>query len=482
MADKTLLAPEFPDTLEWINTKRPLQLSALRGKIIILEFWTSGSIACMHLHADLRYLQNKYRDQLLVISIHSPKFPHDKLITSVQKSVNRLHIKYPVAHDMDKRMSRKYGVKAWPAIVLIDATGRIIGRLQGEGKRRHLDELLKQYIDAAEQKNLLVPGSVSIQGLTEPPAVVNFPSKLLASNPYIYISDSGHNRVVEINHFGRVTRVFGSGGAGLLDGTGRDAAFNNPQGLALTSNFLYVADCGNHAIRRIDLQTQDIQTIAGNGAIGDTFTGKFTDPAVVSLNSPRDLCYHDGVLYIAMAGQHQLWKLRLTDNILSVLAGSGHIGLQDGKADEARFAQPCGITVDDYRVYTCDAESSAIRMLRTTSGQVSTLIGQGLSVSGDVDSGWSKALLQHPQAIAIDTHRQQLYVADSYNNKIKVMDFELDSISTVDAGHGLDEPDGLSLYDNTLWIANTNAHEIRKLNLLTREVEVLELNEPEQDF
>jgi sugar lactone lactonase YvrE len=311
---------------------------------------------------------------------------------------------------------------------------------------------------------------------------LKYPGKLLASNPYIYISDSGHNRIVEINHFGRVTRVFGSGGAGLLDGNGRDAAFNNPQGLALVSDFLYVADCGNHALRRIDLQTQDIQTIVGDGTIGDIYAGEFTDPASVRLNSPRDLCYQDGILYVAMAGQHQLWKLRLTDNVLSVLAGSGSIGLQDGRADEARFAQPCSIAIDDYRIYSCDAESSAIRMLRTTGGQVSTLIGQGLSVSGDVDSGWSKALLQHPQGIAIDTQRQLLYVADTYNNKIKVMDFELDSISSLDAGDGLDEPDGLSLFDNTLWIANTNAHEIRKLNLLTHEVEVLELNEPEQDF
>ncbi len=482
MTDNNPIAPEFPDTLEWINTKKPLQLSVLRGKIIILEFWNAGSIACMHMHADLRYLQNKYREQVLVIGIHSPRFPHDKLISSVQKSINRLHIKYPIAHDAIKRMSVKYGIKTWPAIVLIDAEGRVLGRLQGEGRRRQLDELLRKSIDAMDHQNLLLPSTIDMLRLSEPPAVLKFPGKLLAGTTHTYISDSGHNRVVEINAYGRVTRVFGSGGVGLLDGMGRDAAFNNPQGLALINNFLYVADCGNHAIRRIDLRTQDIITIAGDGHIGNDQIRESSNPTVVSLNSPRDLCYQDGVLYIAMAGQHQIWKLSLTDNILSMYAGNGATGFEDGKAFDAVFAQPCGIAMDDDRVYICDAESSAIRVLRTLSGKVSTLVGQGLSVSGDEDGACSKALLQHPQAIAMDKHRQLLYIADTYNSKIKVMDFSMNSIASLDAGDGLDEPDGLSLCENTLWIANTNAHEIRKVNVLTREVEVLELNEPEQDF
>lgn len=482
MTDTILLAPDFPDSLQWLNTSQALELAELRGTIIVLEFWTSGSIACMHMHADMRYLQSKYRDNMLVIGIHTPKFPHDQLTDNVIKSINRQHIKYPVAHDNTKRLSTKYGIKTWPAIVLIDAAGGIIGRLQGEGKRRQLDALLKQCIDDAEQKGLLMPNMVSMHRLAEAPGVLNFPSKILATATHTYISDSGHNRVVEINVHGRVTRVFGSGGVGLLDGIGRDSAFNNPQGLVKVNDFLYVADCGNHAIRRIDLSTQDVMTIAGDGQIGNIHMGEFTNPTAVSLNSPRDLCYQNGVLYIAMAGQHQIWQLRLTDNTLSVIAGNGHIGLQDGKAHEAAFAQCCGIAADENRVYSCDAESSAIRMLRTASSQVSTLIGQGLSISGDADGSWSKALLQHPQAIALDKPRKLLYVADSYNSKIKVMNFDLSSISSLDAGRGLDEPDGLSLCDNTLWIANTNAHEIRKLNLLTREVEVVELNEPEQDF
>ncbi len=481
MADKNPIAPDLPESLQWLNTKYPVQLSELRGNIVILEFWAAGSISCMHMHADLQYLKNKYLDHLQIIGIHSSKFPHDNEISSLQKSINRLHIKYPVAQDSEKYMSRKYGIKLWPAVVLIDVTGRIIGRLQGEGHRRALDKLIRQYIERADQENLLQRNTVELKARPEAAGVLKFPTKLLAGATHIYISDSGHNRVLETNLHGRVTRVFGSGSVGLLDGTGKEASFNSPQGLALIGDFLYVADCGNHAVRRIDLQSQDVLTIAGNGYIGDTSIAEPNNPTAVSLNSPRDLSYSDGVLYIAMGGQHQIWKLHLVDNQLSILAGNGQIGIQDGSLDTAGFAQPCGIAIDAFRIFVCDAESSAIRLLHTTSRQVKTLIGAGLSTSGDVDSGWSKARLQHPQAVTFDAQRKQLYVADTYNDKIKAMDFKLSSIRSLDVGDGLDEPDGLSLWDNTLWIANTNAHEIRKLNLLTDEVEVFELNEPE-DF
>jgi thiol-disulfide isomerase/thioredoxin len=476
------LAPELPDTLEWINTEKPVKLADCRGKIILLDFWTAGSINCMHMLADLRFLRNKYRDNLVVIGIHSPKFPHEMNARSVKNSVSRLHIKHPVAHDKNKRVCKKYGIKAWPSIVLIDALGQVIGKLSGEGRRRQLDELIQKYIIIAEQKRVLnaVPFSCKISQVAT--SVLNYPGKILATPSHVYISDSGHNRILEINHHGRITKIFGSGGAGLLDGMGNEAAFNNPQGLVLANGSLYVADSGNHAIRRINLHSREILTVAGDGYQGSLTKQMATDPAGISLCSPWDISYQNGILYIAMAGTHQLWMLDLTDNRLSKFSGSGSLDLTDGKAEEAAFAQPFGLAIDEYKIYTCDAESSAIRLVRLPGGQVSTLVGRDLVTSGDCDGGWKQALLQHPQSIALDRAKQLLYVADTYNNKIKMINLKLNSIFSLDIDGNLDEPGGICLYDNILWVANTNAHEILKINLLNHKVEVLELNEPEQDF
>jgi len=480
MASNLPMAPELPDTLKWINTEAPVSLSALRGKIVLLEFWTSGSVNCMHMLSDLRYLEHKYRDNLIVISIHSAKFPHNNNIANVKKSVARHHLKHPVAHDPSRRVCVKYGIHAWPAVVLIDAEGRVIGRLQGEGKTHQLDQQVKRCIEAGEKKDILDTSSYRFKMQPSRDDVLSFPGKLFATRKHIYISDSGHNRVLEVNQYGRVSRIFGSGGAGLLDGYGIDAAFNNPQGLVCIDNFLFVADCGNHAIRRINLANLEISTIAGNGKLGRVVSGTFTDPTAVPISSPWDLCYKDGTLYIAMAGRHQVWKLNLTENSLSVFSGSGAIELKDGKAEDAAFAQPSGLAMNDYKIYCCDAESSAIRLIRLPGGQVSTLIGKGLFTSGDCDSDSSKALLQHPQSIVMDQDRELLYIADSYNNKIKALDLNLNTVRTLFTGGELDEPGGLALCDNTLWITNTNAHEIRKLNLLNHEVEILELTIPEQ--
>lgn len=475
-------APELPDTLEWINTEKSVKLADCLGKIILLNFWTSGNINCIHMLEDLRFLCNKYRDNLVVIGIHSSKLPHDLQTDNVQKSVSRLHIKHPVAHDKSERVCQKYGIKAWPSIVFIDAEGHVIGRLSGEGRRRQMDELIQKYIVIAEQNHVLngMPLVFKIKQVAF--SVLHFPGKIVATPSQIFVSDSGHNRVLEINHQGRISKVYGSGGAGLLDGVGEEAAFNNPQGLTLVNNTLYVADSGNHAIRRINLHSREVLTVIGDGFQGSLTEQMATDPAGISLCSPWDVSYSDGKLYIAMAGTHQLWMLDLTENRLSRFSGSGCVDLTDGKAEEAAFAQPFDLALDEYKMYICDATSSAIRLVRLPSGQVSTLIGQGLSRWGDHDGGLKQALLQHPQSIALDRVKQLLYVADTYNNKIKMINLRLNSIFSLDVDDGLDSPGGISLCGNTLWVANTNSHEIMKINLVNHEIEVLELNEPEYDF
>lgn len=482
MADARIRAPELPDTLQWVNTDGPVRLADLRGKIVILDFWTSGCINCMHTMEDLRYLENKYKDNLIIISIHSPKFPHDKEIENVIKAVNRFHIKHPVAHDPIMRVWTKYIIKAWPSAVFIDTEGYVVGSMRGEGRRRQLDQLIQQYVDIAEKRDGLDLSQIAVRFKREADNVVKFPGKIHAAESHVYVSDSGHNRVIEINHYGRVTRVFGSGAAGLLDGYGTEAAFNNPQGLALINDFLYVADTGNHAIRRINIKNNETLTLAGNGKLQRHTERYFHDALSTSLNSPWDLSYLDGELYIAMAGSHQIWKMDLTELTLQIFSGTGQENLMNGNADIAAFAQPSGLATGDQCVYVVDAESSSVRSVRLPDGRVTTLVGTGLFAFGDADGGWSSALLQHPLGVHYDASNETLYVADTYNGKIKLMDMRSKGISTIDVGRSLSEPGGISIQGNTLWIANTNSHEIGKFNLLSHEFEVLELNEPERDF
>jgi len=482
MASTMITAPELPATLQWVNTERPLQLSELRGKIVLLHFWTSGCIHCMHMMPDLKYLESKYRDNLVVIGIHSPRFPHDKLKSCVLKAINRFHIRHPVAHDPIMRVWTKYGIKSWPAIVFIDAEGHVIGKLGGEGRRKQLDSLIQEHIDKAEKKGILSNQHIGTLRKQEPESVLSFPGKLFATENHLYISDSGHNRVIEVNQHGRVMRSFGSGSQGLLDGDATGASFDNPQGLVKLNNYLYVADTGNHAIRRIDLQSNEVITIAGDGKIGKGGNQISSDPLALSLNSPWDVCIHGSDLYIAMAGWHQIWKMDLMQNSLVSISGSGKSDMQDGSSQVASMAQPSGLSVGDYCLYVADSQSSSVRVVRLPGGQVSTLIGKSISSSGDKDGGWSQAQLQHPQAVVSNLKQGQIYIADTYNNKIKLMDEGSKGIKTLDSKNLLDEPSGLSMTSDTLWIANTNKHEIVKMNLLTRKFEVLELNEPVIEF
>jgi len=482
MPDTRIRAPELPDTLQWINTDHRLKLSSLRGKIVLLEFWTSGCINCMHTQPDIRELETKYRDNLVVIGIHSPKFPHNNNKNNVQQAVNRFHFKHPIAHDPDMRVWTKYKVKAWPTVVLIDAEGFVIGSLRGEGRRRQLDAIIQKYIEDGEKKGLMNYDPVPLVNKPEVQSVLKFPGRIHAAANYIYISDSGHNRVVEVNQHGRVTRSFGSGAAGLLDGVDRESAFNNPQGILEINDFLYVADTGNHAIRRVNLGSGEVLTIAGDGHQGAMKEKHVVDPNTVSLNSPWGLCYKDGLLFISMAGSHQIWSLDLADNTFAFVSGSGREELVDGSAHTAALAQPSGLCAGEYCIYMADAESSSIRSVRLPDGQVTTLIGKGMSSFGNIDGGWSHARLQHPMDVSYNVNNGILYVADTYNDCIKAIDFSSKGIETINAGQGLNEPSGLSLSGQTLWIANTNAHEVRTLNLMNHEVKVIEINEPESDF
>ena len=470
-------APELPDSLAWFNTDQPLSLQGLRGRVVLLDFWTSCCINCMHILPDLRYLENKYPDTLAVLGIHSPKFENERDPDQLQKAINRLHIRHPVANDTEFQLWRTYGIKAWPSVILIDPEGYVVGVLRGEGRRKQLDDLIASQVEAAESKGTLVRKPLAVAPKPEAATTLRFPGKVLATRNHLYIADSGNNRVLETSHEGVVRRVFGSGSPGLLDGPEQQALFDNPQGLVRVEDFLYVADTGNHAIRRIHLRSGEVMTLAGTGRQGRYVADSFREPLEAQLNSPWDLAYQEGNLYIAMAGQHQIWRINLNHLGIERYAGDGREDLGDGPVERANFAQPSGLAVHEGQLYVADSETSAVRAIDLMGGQVSTLIGKGLFDFGDREGVGREARLQHPLGLAMDAERNALWVADTFNSRIKRIDLKTNQVSKFKFGHPLDEPGGLSLFRNKLFIANTNAHEIVCLDLQSRFAGVVNVRE-----
>ncbi len=479
MRSSPIRAPEISEGLEWFNTKHPLKLSEQHGKVVLLDFWTYCCINCMHILPDLRYLQGKYSDSLVIVGLHSPKFPNERIGGHVQKAINRYEITHPVANDPELIMWRQYAIHAWPSLVVIDTEGYIAATLSGEGKRDELDIIIGQLLAQAENGERYSRSIVKIKLKQEPANKLLFPGKLLASHERLYISDSGHHRVLELDHDGVILRSFGSGNAGFFDGLSEHARFYNPQGLVLAGHKLYVADTGNHALRWINLSSGLVGTLAGTGQQGGLRGDVYGDPALAALNSPWDLAYDNGILYIAMAGSHQIWSMDLTLNILGVFAGSGREALADGEAHCAAFAQPSGLSAGNGVLYVADSEISAVRAVDLCHGIVQTLVGKGLFDFGDQDGDRQVSLLQHPLDIAYDETQDTVWIADTYNSKIKKLEINANVISSVRVSQNLNEPAGISLLENSLWIANTNAHQILRFDIHSMKSEVLVISDKE---
>lgn len=300
----------------------------------------------------------------------------------------------------------------------------------------------------------------------------------------VYILDSGHNRIVAAGLDGKVQMVIGSGEPGKADGAFAAASFNNPQGICFADGNLYVADTFNHLIREVDLSAKQVKTIAGTGSRAPGINHKISGPALsVPLSSPWDAVVVGDKLYIAMAGFHQLWVLDLRTKQLRAFSGSAQEGLRDGSASDAELAQPAGMTSDGKQIYLADSEVSAVRTIDSVTGAVKTLVGTGLFEFGDKDGSLSTCRMQHPLAVA--SNNGLLYVADSFNHKIKVLDPARGTGSTLVGGGKpgnadgdfpqFSEPSGLALIPNALLVADTNNNGIRKVSLHTGQVTTLHL-------
>jgi len=486
----TTPAAEFPAGLEWVNAARPLTLAELRGKVVLLDFWTYGCINCVHVIPELQALEAKYHDELVVIGVHSAKFLNEAETVNIELVAERYERREPIVNDAAFEVWRAYGVRAWPTLVLIDPAGNVVGRHEGEGAFAPLDAAIAGTIAAFDARGEL---DRSPRDLTDgggaPRTVLRFPEGVLADAAVgrLFIADSGNDRIVVTDLGGVVLEVIGSGSAGLVDGAFEAAAFDWPHGMALASpRLLYVADTGNHAIRLVDLAERTVTTVAGTGEQGYMF-GRSVASAEDGINSPWDLAWSDGRLFVAMAGQHQVWRLDPTAGTLHLVAGSGREELRDGAALTAGLNQPTGLTTDGAALFVADSEASAVRRVDLEpGGQVTTLVGTGLFDFGDVDGVGDEVRLQHVQDV--DLADGYLYLADSYNHKVKRLDPVTREVVTVlgtgapgwedGAAARFHEPGSVSVAGRLLYVADTDNHVIRVADLGTGLVRTLDLADP----
>ena len=508
-------APELSGGRGWLNTEAPLSLEGLRGKVVLLDFWTYGCINCLHVIPDLQRLEEKYARQLVVIGVHSAKFDNEKETENIRRVVVRYGIEHPVVNDADFHIWNSYAVRAWPTQVLIDPAGYVVGQVRGEGHYAALDEAIGRLVAEARRRGELneQPLKLALERAKVGDLPLAFPGKIVADERggRLFIADSNHNRVVVTRLDGTLLETVGTGERGARDGPFDRATFHRPQGLALAGETLYVADTSNHLVRRVDLKARTVETLAGTGEQLRDYRVRGGEARATALSSPWDLLLDGRTLYIAMAGPHQIWQLDLKRGQLSVFAGTGSEARLDGARAESAFAQPSGLASDARTLYVADSESNIIRAVElpgaalvgsapkagdATTGsarppaaggggdeEVRTLAGGDLFEFGDRDGRGDEVRLQHPLGVVF--HDGRLFIADTYNHKIKQLDPRTGTVKTF-AGTGKPgqadgaaptfyEPGGLAVARGLLYVADTNNHAVRVVDLRTKRTATLKL-------
>ncbi|KAK9878915.1 hypothetical protein WA026_003741 [Henosepilachna vigintioctopunctata] len=506
---------DFKEGLEWFNVSEPLSFQKhLKGKVVLLDFFTYCCINCMHILPDLKEIEEEFQveDGLVVIGVHSAKFQNEKNSTNILAAVQRYNIAHPVVNDSEMDMWRKCDVHCWPTLLLLGPFANPIVMITGEGHKKDLKIYIKHTLDYYKSQDLIsnhkLPFKSAYHLLPDMKGPLLFPGKITnfvkeSGEEILALSDSGNNRILLLNSQGEILKQIGSSKSGFKDANLEKSEFNNPQGLIFkTENLIYVADTDNHAIRLINLSKDTVETVAGTGVQGNDFKGGKIGKQQ-SISSPWDLVLYKtedekNVLIIAMAGTHQIWALFLDDitwwkdtkykaGTCVAIAGSGREENRNNQyPNNAAFAQPSGLALckKSKEVYIADSESSSIRRLSLADGKVSHVVGgdrdpHNLFAFGDKDGKLYDAKLQHSLGLGISTDESTLFVADTYNHKIKKVDISKNFISTlllphIDTVDGrlktFREPAGLcaSLKEPKLYIADTNNHCIKIMQLNTQ--------------
>lgn len=485
-------APELQTPgLHWLNVEHPPRLIDLRGRLVILDFWTHCCVNCHHMLPTLARIEETFSEDVTVIGIHSPKFEAERDPVAVASAIQRHGIRHAVALDTQFGLWQAYCVKAWPTLAFIAPDGRFMGNLSGEPDADKLIDGIREMLSDWKDDKITRSPPLAVTQPKMPKGALAFPGKikplaLPTGAPGWAVADAGHHQIVIFNADGSEHRRFGTDTSGLTDGPNAIAQFNAPQGLCADATTLYVADTGNHALRAIDLADGSVRTLAGNGTRGVGLCE--TEPALeTALASPWDVEVADGLLLFANAGSHQLGQLDIEAGTVSLLAGSSHEDIEDGGPLDSKMAQPSGLALSPDGAFLAftDSETSAIRLVHLRdNNRVETLIGSGLFDFGHVNGPFEESVLQHPLGLAWDGDNT-LIVADSYNGRLRRLDLAHKTSSDVgehayacesaccSASLPKGEPAGVwSSSDGHYLMSDTNNHRIIEVDSTAKTVRV----------
>ncbi|MFD3657835.1 NHL domain-containing thioredoxin family protein [Streptomyces sp. NPDC058620] len=467
-------APELIGKGGWLNTgDKQYTLADLRGRIVILDFWTFCCVNCLHVLDELRELEEKHRDTVVIIGVHSPKFVHEAEHQAVVDAVERYEVHHPVLDDPELATWKQYAVRAWPTLVVIDPEGYVVAQHAGEGHAHAIEKLVEELEAEHGEKGTLRRGDGPYVAPEPVATYLRFPGKALAlPDGGFLVSDTTRHRLVELDGDGEtVRRYFGHGERGLVDGGPDEARFSEPQGLAvLPDGRVAVADTVNHAIRALDLGTGLTTTLAGTGRQWWQGAPNHGPARDVDLSSPWDIAWFGDRLWIAMAGVHQLWSFDPETLTVRVEAGTTNEGLVDGPAAEAWFAQPSGLaaSVGGERLWVADSETSAVRYVERD-GSVHTAVGTGLFDFGHRDGAAEQALFQHPLGVTA-LPDGSVAVCDTYNHSLRRYDPESGEVTTL--ATDVREPSDAVLVDGDLVVVESARHRLTRLRLPDEAVRV----------
>ncbi|WP_313401461.1 hypothetical protein [Stenotrophomonas sp.] len=457
-------AVDLPKSGIWLNAA-PATLQELRGRPVVLAFVNGASVWSMQRVAEVARWQarNPGRLQLLVVQV--PRFEFEREPQQSLKLLRRHGVSAPIVLDAHWDTWRQFEVQSWPTLVLLDAYGQERERLVGAGAE--LDRALNSLCEGVPRP---LEDDDAREINAEPRLPLLFPAGLVATAERIYVADTGHHRILECNHVGRILRQFGLGSADLINGGLGEAAFNRPQGLALVRDVLYVADTGNHALRRINLTSGQVDTLCGNGRVGAPSAGVLAQPWDTALNHPVGVAVADNQIYVAMGGDNHIWSYDLGAKELRWRAGAGPVEVRDGSGHLAAFAQPCSVVAVQHTLYVADALGSAIRSVQLRNDLVQTLVGQGPWESGNVDGPRLRARLQYPQALAMGPDSPLLWIADAGNGSLRTLRLGGGDLSTVNLPRRLHGPAALAVAAGAIWIAEADAHAVLRFDPLSGEL------------
>lgn len=263
--DTLIVAPEFPQGAEWVNSATPPSIDQFLGKVLLIAFFDLSNRDGIAVQEDISALQNKYSSELCVVGMQISQRGLIADQNALRHAVLREEINYPVMLDRQQSTSKAYSIAALPSFVVIDPIGEIAAKYNGLNSMSALDSAIALTVEKFDGDGRLSRRVVSFQtelSQTEK-TVLFYPTDVTISprDSTLFICDANHHRIIATSFDGAVKYVIGSGASGKMDSTFTEARFNKPQSIALDKQTLYIDDPYNHVIRAADLKSKTVKSI-----------------------------------------------------------------------------------------------------------------------------------------------------------------------------------------------------------------------------